>query len=59
MPGTEYILLQESDKVMVRENLMAALFQQISNKPIQKQYIRSLKEICIHDYPEKCPNLFQ
>ena len=23
-----------------------------------KQYIRSLKMICVHDYPEKLPNLF-
>lgn len=36
---------------------MAAIQQQVQNKPIQKQYIRSLKEICLLDYPEKLPNL--
>ena len=36
---------------------MAAVQQQVQNKPIQKQYIRSLKEICLLDYPEKLPQL--
>jgi len=37
---------------------MGAIFEQITNKPITKQYIRSLKMICIKDYPERLPNLF-
>lgn len=37
---------------------MGALFEQIQNKPIIKQYIRSLKNICAQDYPAKLPNLF-
>ena len=34
--GFEYIVLQESDKQCVRENIMAAIFQQVSNRPITK-----------------------
>lgn len=56
--GFEYILLTEEDKECVRNNMMGAVMEQISNKPIQKQYIRSLKFICIHDFPAKLPNLF-
>ena len=55
--GTEYIILTEQDKSCVRENIMQAIAQQVQNKPIQKQYLRSLKEICLMDYPEKFPNL--
>lgn len=36
---------------------MEALLEQVSNKPIIKQYIRSMKMICIQDYPDKLPNL--
>jgi len=57
--GFEYILLAEEDKQWVRENIMGAVKEQVQNKPIMKQYIRSLKMICVHDYPAKLPNLFQ
>jgi len=36
---------------------MGALLQQIQNKPIVKQFLRSLKIICVQDYPQKLPNL--
>jgi importin-7 len=56
--GFDFILLNEADKQCVRDNIMDAVLAQVQNKPIQKQFIRSLKMICIHDYPEKLPNLF-
>jgi importin-7 len=56
--GFEYILIDEADKVQVRDNMMNAIMQQIGNRKIMKQYIRSLKMICVHDYPDKLPNLF-
>ena len=55
--GFDYIILDEEDKQCVRENIMSAIYQQFSNKLIQKQYIRSLKMICIQDYPDKLPNI--
>lgn len=51
--GIDYIILDQSDKECVRNNLMHAIFEQVQNKPIVKQYIRSLKQICIYDFPEK------
>mmetsp|Transcript_29520 Transcript_29520/g.44895 ORF Transcript_29520/g.44895 Transcript_29520/m.44895 type:complete len:83 (+) Transcript_29520:359-607(+) len=36
---------------------MDAILATVQKKPIQKQFIRSLKMICIHDYPDKLPNL--
>jgi 2-keto-3-deoxy-L-rhamnonate aldolase RhmA len=56
--GFDFVLIDEADKQCVRENIMGAIFAQVANKPIQKQYIRSLKMICVHDYPDKLPNLF-
>lgn len=56
--GFDYIILTEEDKEVVRNNIMGAIFEQIQNKPITKQFIRSLKMICNHDYPEKLPNIF-
>jgi hypothetical protein len=56
--GIDFIILDEADKQCVRENIMGALYEQIQNKPIIKQYIRSLKNICAQDYPAKLPNLF-
>lgn len=56
--GFDYILLEEGDKQFVRENIMQAIYEQVQNKKIQKQYIRSLKMICIHDFPDRLPNLF-
>lgn len=55
--GIDYIVLDEGDKQCVRDNLLGAMFEQINNKPITKQFIRSLKHICITDYPEKFPIL--
>lgn len=58
--GKEYdcVVLAEEDKLSVRENIMRAIFEQVTNKPIVKQYIRSLKMICSMDFPSKFPNLF-
>jgi len=55
--GFDYILIEEQDKNWVRENFMDAILATVQKKPIQKQFIRSLKMICIHDYPDKLPNL--
>jgi hypothetical protein len=55
--GFDYILLDEQDKECVRNNIMAAVCEQVQVKLIQKQYVRSLKYICSHDYPSKLPNL--
>ena len=41
--GFDWILLDEGDKQFVRENIMEAIYEQAQSKPIQKQYIRSLK----------------
>ena len=35
------------------------MYEQVNNKPIVKQYIRSLKYICVKDYPEKFPSFFE
>lgn len=56
--GIDFIVIDEGDKQCVRENLLGAMNEQVNNKPIVKQYIRSLKHICIKDYPEKFPILF-
>jgi hypothetical protein len=56
--GFDAIILNEEDKQFVRENIMGAINAQITNRKIMKQYIRSLKMICVHDYPLKFPNLF-
>lgn len=56
--GIDYIVLNEEDKKCVRENLMRAVFEQVTNKPIIKQYTRSLKKICERDFPQSLPNLF-
>jgi hypothetical protein len=50
-------LLDEADKECVRQNIMAAVKEQVSKKLIMKQFSRSLKMICVHDYPAKLPNL--
>ena len=55
--GLDFIILDENDKQFVREQLLGAIFEQIQNKPIVKQYIRSLKMICVQDFPDKLPNL--
>ena len=53
----EHIVLDEGDKTCVRKNLLDALFHQITVRPIMKQYIRSMKNICIADYPDRMPHI--
>lgn len=55
--GFDYTILDDQDKQCVRENILDAIYQQVSNKLIQKQYIRSMKMICIQDYPDNLPNV--
>lgn len=55
--GLDFILLDEGDKQYVRDNLLAAVCAQSQNRLIVKQYVRSLRMICVHDYPEKLPHL--
>ena len=53
-----WILLDEVDKKFIRDNIMQAICSEVENKQIQKQYTRTLKQICIDDYPKNFPNLF-
>ena len=55
--GYNAILLDPSDKQFVIDNIMEAIHTQVDNRQIQKQFVRSLKGICIHDFPASCPNM--
>ena len=54
-----WIIMKEADKKFVRDNIMEAIREQIEEKKIVKQYVRALKEMCVHDYPQKLPKLFK
>jgi len=56
--GFRYIILSETDKNYVRTNIVSKMFA-CENRLIQKQYIRSIIQICRHDYPEKWPSLLE
>ena len=56
--GFDYVLIDPNDKQLVRDSLMDAIKAMATHKKIQKQYIRSLKMICVHDYPDLLPGLF-
>ena len=55
----DWIVMKEADKKFVRENIMEAIREWIENKKVLEQYVRALKEICVHDYPSKLPGLFK
>jgi hypothetical protein len=48
--GFEYIILDEADKALVRDNIMQSLYM-IQNQQIVKQYMRCLTTIARFDYP--------
>ena len=56
--GFRYIILSDSDKEYVRTNIVSKMFS-CQNRLINKQYIRSITQICRNDYPEKWPTLLQ
>lgn len=51
-----FVVLRDQDKQTVRENIVPAIYQQVQNPPILKQYLRALKTICFEDYPKRMPN---
>jgi len=54
--GFRYVILSEADKNYVRTNIISKMFS-CANRPIQKQYIRSIITMCRFDYPEKWPTI--
>lgn len=56
LEGFEFIILDEGDKQLVRDNIMKCLFLN-TNKAIEKQYVRCITTIARFDYPQKWPNI--
>ena len=54
--GFQYIILSDNDKNYVRTNIISKMFE-CESRPILKQYIRSIIQICRYDYPDKWPSL--
>lgn len=58
LPPEGHYLIDESDKQVVRENLMPCLHAcSGGNIQIRKQYLRSLKVIVKYDYPHAWPQV--
>ena len=53
--GFEYIILDQADKALVRENIMQSLYMS-QNQKIIKQYVRCITTIARFDYPLQWPN---
>jgi len=53
--GFEYIILDQGDKSLVRDNIMKSLYM-TKSKAITKQYVRCITTIARFDYPEQWPN---
>ena len=51
--GFEYIILDPSDKALVRESIMQSLYMRQENRQIVKQYVRCVTTIARFDYPDQ------
>ncbi|CDW76775.1 UNKNOWN [Stylonychia lemnae] len=56
--GFDFIILDEGDKQLVRENILKCLYQ-TDNKVIVKQYVRCITTIARFDYPSRWPVIVQ
>lgn len=54
--GFDFIILDEGDKALVRDNIVKCLYQ-TKDKKIQKQYLRCITTIARFDYPQRWPNI--
>ena len=56
LEGFDYIILDPSDKALVRDNIMQSLYR-TQNRQIVKQYVRCITTIACTDYPGMWPNI--
>jgi hypothetical protein len=52
--GFNYIIFDQADRALVRDNLMNSLYI-ATNRQIVKQYVRCITTIARYDYPQQWP----